>query len=156
MWQQKKFWIGIINILIIILALLYYNQITSYKHQLAEANKEIKQIKSVSRDGEAQKSSGSKNTSTSKGKYKDGKYSGSGKGYGGNINLTVIVSGGEISDIKIDDASGEDAAYYNNALTVIDRIIEKQSYNVNIISGATYSSRGIKNAVKQALGKAEK
>ena len=64
--------------------------------------------------------------------------------------------GGEIADIKVNDASGEDAAYYNNALSMIDAMIEKQTHDVPTVSGATYSSNGLKNAVKQALRKAAK
>ena len=62
----------------------------------------------------------------------------------------------EIADIKVNDASGEDAAYYNNALSMIDAMIEKQTHDVPTVSGATYSSNGLKNAVKQALRKAAK
>lgn len=159
MWYQKKFWIRLINAVVIVLALLYYNQITSYRQEISEANKKIDRLvesqvqekQNGAKDGKQEKSQ-----EASKGKYKDGKYSGSAKGYGGNISLTVTIEGGEIADIKVNDASGEDAAYYNNALSMIDAMIEKQTHDVPTVSGATYSSNGLKNAVKQALRKAAK
>ena len=44
MWYQKKFWIRLINAIVIVLALLYYNQITSYRQEISEANKKIDRL----------------------------------------------------------------------------------------------------------------
>lgn len=85
------------------------------------------------------------------GLYKDGTYTGSGQGYGGEIHVTVTVSGGEITDITVDAHDGEDPAFYTIATGIIDKIIEAQSADVDTITGATLSSTGIKNAVAAAL-----
>ena len=41
--------------------------------------------------------------------------------------------------------------YFDRALAVIDSVINSQSLDVDTVSGATYSSDGIINAVKNAL-----
>ena len=86
--------------------------------------------------------------------YKDGIYEGSGTGFGGTITVRVTVSGGKIVSIEILDASGETASYFASAKGVIDRIIASQSPNVDAVSGATYSSNGIIQAVQNALAQA--
>ena len=50
---------------------------------------------------------------------------------------------------------GEDSAYLSQAESVIDSILSAQSTDVDTVSGATFSSTGILNAVDDALGKAE-
>ena len=53
-------------------------------------------------------------------------------------------------------AEKEDGAYLSMAEDIIPTIIEAQSADVDTISGATFSSTGIKNASEQALEKAVK
>ncbi|MBR2778885.1 MAG: FMN-binding protein [Firmicutes bacterium] len=86
--------------------------------------------------------------------YKDGSYTASGRGFGGDITLTVTIAGGRISDITINDASGEDKAYFDMAVTLLQTIISGQSADVDAVSGATYSSNGILTAVRNALEEA--
>lgn len=88
-----------------------------------------------------------------KDKLKDGKYQGNGTGFKGNIKAEVVVSGGKISSINILE-NVDDAPYFDKAKTLIPSIISKQSLRVDSISGATYSSNGIKSAVRDALKKA--
>lgn len=52
-------------------------------------------------------------------------------------------------------ASGEDSAYLSQGESVISAIISAQSTDVDTVSGATFSSTGIINAVIDAIGKAE-
>ena len=85
------------------------------------------------------------------GSWKDGIYYGSGTGFGGTIKVAVTVSDSKIVSIEIQSASGEGASYLSQAKAVIDRIISQQSLNVDTVSGATYSSRGIIRAVRNAL-----
>lgn len=61
----------------------------------------------------------------------------------------------EITDIQVTSASGEDSTYLSQAQSVISSIISAQSTDVDTVSGATFSSTGIINAVVDALGKAE-
>lgn len=81
----------------------------------------------------------------------DGTYEGSAEGYGGTITVAVTVKDHKIVNIEILEASGEDAAFFGRAKGVIDSILKSQSTDVDLVSGATYSSRGIVNAVKNAL-----
>ena len=87
--------------------------------------------------------------------YKDGSYTGSGQGFGGTIEVQVTLKNDEITDIQVTSASGEDSAYLSQGEGVINSIISAQSTDVDTISGATFSSTGIINAVNDALGKAE-
>ena len=86
-------------------------------------------------------------------KLKDGRYSGSGAGFKGDVKVQVDVSGGKISNINIVD-NVDDAPYFDKAKSLVGTIISKQTPNVDSISGATYSSNGIKSAVRDALKKA--
>ena len=81
----------------------------------------------------------------------DGTYEGSGTGFGGTITVSVVLKDKTIQSISIVSAPGEDAAFLNRAKGVIDRIIASQSVDVDTVSGATFSSKGILAAVKNAL-----
>ena len=87
--------------------------------------------------------------------YKDGTYTGSAQGFGGAIEVQVTLKDDEITDIQVTSASGEDSAYLSQAQSVISSIISAQSTDVDTVSGATFSSTGIINAVIDAIGKAE-
>ena len=86
--------------------------------------------------------------------YKDGTYQGSGTGFGGTVTVQVTVSGGKITAIDIVDASGETPSYFASAKGVISKMLAGQTPNVDAVSGATYSSNGIIQAVQNALSKA--
>ncbi len=89
------------------------------------------------------------------GNWKDGSYTGSAEGYGGTIKVKVTIKDGKIDEISVTSHEGETASYYNKAKKIIAKMMKKQSPNVDTVSGATYSSNGIKNAVIKALKKAE-
>ena len=93
------------------------------------------------------------NTSMPSGAMKDGTYTGSGMGYNDSITVKVTVSGGKITDIAI-VGSDDDEPYFTNARAVVARILSAQTTNVDAVSGATYSSKGIMAAVSDALQKA--
>lgn len=85
--------------------------------------------------------------------YKDGTYYGTGTGFGGTLKVKVVINGGKIASIEIVE-SHDDSSYLNRAKALINNIISSQSTNVDIVSGATYSSNGIKSAVRDALRQA--
>lgn len=89
------------------------------------------------------------------GTWKDGTYTGLGKGFGGTISVKVTVKDGKISAIDVTSASGETASYFSKAKGIIPKMISGQTTNVDAASGATYSSNGIITAVRNALSKAE-
>ena len=85
--------------------------------------------------------------------YKDGTYYGTGKGFAGTMKVKVDISGGKIASISIVSTKDGDS-YVKSASSLLDTIVEKQSTNVDTVSGATFSSRGIISAVRSALSQA--
>ena len=84
-------------------------------------------------------------------RYMDGVYTGSGNGFRGVISAQVTVEGGRITDVTI-LSSSDDRDFFQRAQNgVIPAILQAQSVNVSAVSGATYSSRGILEAVADAL-----
>lgn len=87
--------------------------------------------------------------------YKNGTYEGSGTGYGGTITVQVTMEDDTITAVSVVSAPGEDSAYISQGENVISSILSEQSTDVDTISGATFSSTGILEAVNDALSKAE-
>ena len=81
----------------------------------------------------------------------DGVYEGSAQGYKSTITVSVTVSGGAVTDIEVVGES-DTANYFSQAEAVLDDIVSRQSLDVDSVSGATYSSEGLINAVYDALG----
>ena len=79
--------------------------------------------------------------------YRDGVYTGTGTGFGGEMTVQVTVSGGRITDIQI-LSSKDDSPYLQNASALLQNIIAAQSTNVDAVSGATFSSTGLIEAGK--------
>ena len=84
---------------------------------------------------------------------KDGVYTGSGQGFNGPIRVRVTISKGSITNVEILSHS-DDNPYFGRARSVISKILGKADKSVDTVSGATYSSRGILDAVRNALSKA--
>ena len=85
--------------------------------------------------------------------YLDGIYTAEAIGFEGKITVQITVAEDKITDITVLSAEDEEE-YLSRAKRVIPAILEGQSPNVDAVSGATYSSTGILNAVKLALAKA--
>jgi uncharacterized protein with FMN-binding domain/ferredoxin len=82
----------------------------------------------------------------------DGVYTGEGEGFRGNMIVEVTVKDQQIVSVEVVDHR-EDRRWFNRANNSIpDSIVESQSTDVDLVSGATYSSIGIRDAVKDALG----
>ena len=85
----------------------------------------------------------------------DGTYEGSANGFSGKIKVSVVIKNQTIRSINI-LSNTDDEAFFNRAKEgVTASIIAKQSTDVDTVSGATYSSRGIINAVKDALSSSD-
>lgn len=82
---------------------------------------------------------------------KNGSFTGIGKGYGGDITIEIIIENNKISDLKIlshnETKIISDPAFEN----VPKMILETSSILVPNVSGCSMSSRGIREAVKNAL-----
>ncbi|OXZ26380.1 FMN-binding domain-containing protein [Finegoldia magna] len=86
-------------------------------------------------------------------KLKDGQYTGVAQGFSGPITVRVTIANGSITNVEILSHS-DDAPYFAKAMAVVSRILGKPGKAVDTVSQATYSSRGIINAVNNALSKA--
>lgn len=83
--------------------------------------------------------------------YADGVYTGSSRGYGGQVKVQVTMADGEITDLQLLDASHETAAFLKRAKRLLPTVLEEQTWEVDAISEATYTSRGILGAIQNAL-----
>ncbi len=101
----------------------------------------------------AQETAGSEETEApeAEGAYTDGEYTGSGVGMHSNIEVSVTVEGGKITQIDIlsqEETPGlSDPAFEQ----IPEAIIEAQSTDVDVVTGATMTSQGIIEAVASAL-----
>lgn len=136
---MKNFWIRIVNVAAILVIIFGYNMVTEAREKDDEIAKLSAQIQSEEAGGDTA------------GSYKDGSYEGTATGFGGDITVKVTVDGGKITAVDIVSAEKEDGAYLTMAEDIIPKIIDAQTSEVDTISGATFSSTGIKNATTQAL-----
>ena len=81
---------------------------------------------------------------------KDGTYEGSAEGYKSTITVSVTVSGGKVTDISV-VSEGDTDQFFSRAEAVLDDILGQQSLEVDTVTGATFSSAGLINAVSDAL-----
>lgn len=81
---------------------------------------------------------------------KDGVYQGTADGYKGTITVSVTVKNGQVTAIDVMSKSDTDR-YFDEAKSLLDKIIGQQSLQVDAVSGATFSSAGLINAVYSAL-----
>ena len=82
---------------------------------------------------------------------KDGTFTGTGNGRGGQITAAVTFKGGKIADVKITKQT-ETVGVSDSALRILPKeIVEKNTLKLNAVSGATLTSRGILEAVRNAI-----
>ena len=115
----------------------------------------IKSEKDSAEDKENADQADSEDADDSDNVYKNGTFEGSGTGYGGTITVQVTLEDDTITAVSVVSAPGEDSAYLSQGENVINSVISEQSTDVDTISGATFSSTGILEAVNDALSKAE-
>mgnify|MGYP002640393394 CR=1 FL=1 len=138
-----------ISVVAVIVCLTGYNTVLDKREQAEE------QIRKQQAELEQEQSvDAAKEGTTTDGAYKDGTYTGEAQGFGGPIDVAVIIENGKISEINITSAEKEDGAYLSMAEDIIPSILEAQSADVDTISGATFSSTGIKEAVALSLKEA--
>ena len=121
---------------------------------IAQAQRDAKDKDDAAKE-DAEEADTEEESDDSENVYKDGTYTGSAQGFGGAITVQVTLANDEITDIQVTSAPGEDSAYLSQGEGVISSIISVQSTDVDTVSGATFSSTAIINAVVDALGKAE-
>lgn len=133
-WNNyRHFILRAVNLLLLVVVCVVYHNVATERKQ------EAMDVASVSAAGQS---------------YEDGSYEGTGTGFGGDIVVNVTIKDQQISDIEIKEAKSEDAAYLDNAKKIIDTMLQNQTSEVDVASGATYSSKGIIEAVQNALKEA--
>ena len=130
------------------------SKISKKKNGIKKGSSKTLPVKTAASSGVGQGSTTTPTTEVPEGGYKDGTYQGSGTGFGGMITVQVTVSGGKITAVDILSASGETGSYFASAQGVVSKVLSSQSPNVDAVSGATYSSNGIIQAVQNALSQA--
>lgn len=171
---MKDFWIKTINWILIVVFLFGYDLVLKERAETEKINEmqakidtaelQLKQYKELFQQLEQDKKdvaadetteAGEENGQKEEGLYQDGVYEGSAKGFGGEIQVQVTIEDDEITDIEILSADGEDRAYLETASSIISDMLQQQSAEVDTVSGATFSSTGIREATAQALEKAK-
>lgn len=161
---MRQLIVRFLNVAVIAAVLIGYNTVLDKRDkedQIARLSAELETTQLQKENLQAAAASNTADTAASgaaeaEGQYVDGTYDGEADGFGGTIAVEVTVEGGQITDLAITSADGEDSAYLSNAEAIIPKIIEAQSADVDTISGATFSSTGIRNAAQEAIEKAEK
>ncbi len=144
---MREFWVRLESMLAIVGVLLGYNSVLDVRAKEDEIARLSAQVA-----GNGQSDSGNGGSTN----YKDGTYTGEADGFGGTIQVEVKIEKSKIAEINVISAEKEDGAYLSMAKDMIPKIIDAQSADIDTISGATFSSTGIKNASEQALEKAVK
>ena len=144
---MREFWIRLVSMLSVVGILLGYNAVLDARAK----DEEIARLAAQLGGDTAGAETGGAVTA-----YEDGMYTGKADGFGGKIQVEVKIEKSKITEINVVSAEKEDGAYLSMAKDIIPKIIAAQSADVDTISGATFSSTGIKNASGQALEKAVK
>ncbi|MDO5085249.1 MAG: flavocytochrome c [Erysipelotrichaceae bacterium] len=94
------------------------------------------------------------NTTKKSSGIKDGTYTGSGQGNNGPISVEVVVKDTKLNEIKVTEHN-ETKGLGDVAMdAIIALMIENNTTNTDVVTGATYSSKGLQEAVNDALMKA--
>ena len=144
---MREFWVRLVSMLAIVGGLLGYNSVLDVR---AKEDEIARLSAQVAGNGQSDSENGGSTN------YKDGTYTGEADGFGGTIQVEVKIEKSKIAEINVISAEKEDGAYLSMAKDMIPKIIDAQSADIDTISGATFSSTGIKNASEQALEKAVK
>ena len=88
---------------------------------------------------------------TVQGNFKDGVYEGTGKGNNGDITVEVTVEGGNIVSVVLKEHGETEGIYEAAEKGVVEEMIAGQTADVDTVSGATNTSKGIIEAVTAAL-----
>jgi uncharacterized protein with FMN-binding domain len=84
---------------------------------------------------------------------KDGTFAGVGTSRRGGIQVALTVQGGRIANVNITGASTEYPT--RDIASLPGQVVSRQSAQVDVVGGATYSSMAFRGAVQQALQRAQ-
>lgn len=152
MKRYRNFILRAVNLLLVAVLLVQYQHIAvaraatvaQREQQIAEVeswNASVLQVEKAEEEQQAEEEG-----------YKDGVYEGT--GLGDDITVSVTIQDGQMTDITVVSADGEDKPYYRQAIAVLDEMLTAQSTEVDAVAGATLTAEGLIEAVADALGKA--
>lgn len=113
-------------------------------------------ISSGTTSGSASSSSGSSTSSSNSSQYKDGTYTGSiANAYYGNVQVAITISGSKITNVKFlqyPNTHSTSVIINQQAMPYLrQEAIQAQSSNVQLISGATFTSQAFVQSLQAAL-----
>lgn len=150
--KYSNFILRLISLGLIAASLLNYNAVASERQALVEERQErIAEVEAYNESILA-----AENEAESGPSYIDGTYEGIGMGFGGEVVVSVTITEGKIGQVTVLSAKDEDEAYFSMAEVLTEKIVRKQSTEIDTVSGATFSSKGILEGAAAALGKAVK
>ena len=83
--------------------------------------------------------------------FTPGTYEGTGTGYSGEIKVSVTVDETSITGIEVVEQTETESVGGAALPTLVDRVLSAQSANIDVVSGATYTSDGFLTAVREAI-----
>ena len=84
----------------------------------------------------------------------DGTYSAEQQGFGGPVKVEVVIDGGKITDVAV-TGNNETEGIGDQAIAKLPgAIVDAQSVEVDNVTGASVTSKAIKDAVADALAQA--
>jgi|SRR5579864_7636471 len=92
-------------------------------------------------------------TSAAVAAFKDGTYTGVGTSRRGDVQVSLAVQGGRIASVSITAATTQYPTRFIAGLPA--QVVSRQSAQVDMVSGATYSALAFRGAVQQALQRAQ-
>lgn len=85
----------------------------------------------------------------------NGKYTADGLNLEGTVTVTVTVKRHQIASVKVKDNGNTYSQYVQPYTEIPKLIVAQQTADVDAVTGATYSSEAVKNAVREALAMAK-
>lgn len=140
---MKNFALKVLSAALISATLLYYQSAALERERIVEENNaSIAEVEEYNR-AILEKQSESP--------YRDGDFTGAAQGFGGAVRVTVSIENGRITHVTVTEHSGEDPVYFSQAETITEGVVNNQSWQIDAVSGATFTSQGILNAVEDAM-----
>ena len=144
--RTKSFFIKLVNLLCICIILFIYQEYAWERQD---------KITAMEEKASAEMIQAAEKSAPKKSQYRDGTYTGSAQGFGGIVEVELVIEEGGIVSARATNADKETPDYFKQAEKIFEEVVKVQSVEVDVVTGATYSSNGIINGLKEALQKAE-
>ncbi len=97
----------------------------------------------------------SSTTSSTSGEAKDGTYTATAKGFeNGDVSVTITVKDGKITEAEVDSSSQSKGFGQDAAEGLAEEIVEAQSGDIDVVSGATATRDAVSEAVEDCMKQA--